>query len=315
MDTIYIVLTVLGIGLAAMAVGTARKYHKKTRLIYLNQVCVPLFVPGVLSLSDIRILYQEKPIDTPLYFISGYFLNSGNTDIPKSSIHDPVVMQLPKTYEWLNTLIIESSPRVQAKCTRKNKSELAFEWDLLKQDEFFQFGALVKTLPSDRRGKDSKTSRNPSEVVSLSHRIVNLGNIDREEFPVFEGGKKDWLKLISSLCMTVFGVFVAIIFLISPPREVHYLVEDLNGERITISIEAPRYDELLVKGLDEEFSIRVKPNELFTKYQFINSMTRVDWPKLSGWICFLTVVVFLSGRDVIREYLSWKKKKKIKAIK
>jgi len=121
--------------------------------------------------------------------------------------------------------------------------------------------------------------------------------------------------LISSLCMTVFGVFVAIIFLISPPREVYYLVEDLNGERITISIEAPRYGELLVKGLDEEFSIRVKPNELFTKYQFMNSMTRVDWPKLCGWICLLTVVVFLSGRDVIREYLSWKKKKKIKAIK
>lgn len=165
MNIIYILLTFLAIGLTSVGVGLTVKYRSRTRLTYLHETCLPLFMPGILGLRDIQVLYQEKSVDAPLYLFAGHFFNSGNTDIPKSSIHNPLLMRLPKAYEWSAPMILKSSAKVRVERTTKDKSRLAFEGDLLKKNEFFKFAALVKAPLGGRTGKNSGTPENPAKVV------------------------------------------------------------------------------------------------------------------------------------------------------
>lgn len=103
--------------------------------------------------------------------------------------------------------------------------------------------------------------------------------------------------------------FFAVFFAVSPPRDITYLVEGQNGERPTVSVETTRNEKLLVKGLDGELSIKVEPEELFTKYRFLNASVIVDWSDVYVYIGFMVVFVFIFGRDTIREYFRWKRQR------
>lgn len=309
MNIIYVLLAFLGVGLASVGIGLAVRYRSKTKLTYLHETCFPLVTPGLLNFPNIDISYRKKPIDSPLYLFTGHFLNSGNTDIPKSSIHSPVLMQLPETYERLAPVILKSLGRVQARCTTIDKSGLTFHWDLLKKNEFFRFAALVKAPPRSQTGKNSGTSENPAKVVSFSHRITSLDRIDREEFVLFEGAKRKWPRFIEPLALLIFVISFVVFFTVSPPREIRYLIEDQNGERPTVSIEATRHNNLLVKGLDGELSLQVEPEELFTKYEFLNALVGVDWSTFYLFVGFLSVPIFLLGILIIKEYSNWRKQR------
>ncbi|MBA7700233.1 hypothetical protein ES703_108942 [subsurface metagenome] len=218
-------------------------------------------------------------------------------------------MRLPRTYEWSAPMILKSSAKVRVKRTTRDKSRLAFDWDLLKKNEFFKFAALVKAPLGGRTGKNSGTPKNPAKVVFFSHRIANLGSIDRQESLVFTGGKWKSAKFLSSLGILIAIVSLAVFFAVVPPRDISYLVEDQNGERPTVSVETTRDEKLLVKGLDGELSIKLEPEELFTKYEFLNASVTVDWSELYVYIGFMIVFVFIFGRDTTREYFRWRRQR------
>ncbi len=173
MSITMLLLTIVGLPLGVTSIVFVFKYRNRRQLTYVDQGCLPLFESIVKSLDGIEILYNKKPIDPNLYFLRGSLANTGNVDIDKSSIYEPLCINLPPPYRWLKATVTKSSPGVNVHSEIRHDSTLEFKWDLLKSNEALSFNALIKGCS----GKDGNETKTIPELISFSHRITDLPRI------------------------------------------------------------------------------------------------------------------------------------------
>lgn len=156
------------------------KYRKKTEIIFLKNSCISLFKAVVKNLDDIEINFQGKRIDENLILFKGTFFNNGNIDIDQSIVHKPLEIELPAEYSWIRHKLIDSSDGLNVNSSI-NGNKLIFEWDLLKESEYFTFDSLVefKNTNKEKNSEDDFT-RGLIKNMKINHRITNLKKVNKE---------------------------------------------------------------------------------------------------------------------------------------
>jgi len=153
------------------------KYRKNTQIIFLKNVSISLFKAIVKNLDDIEINFQGKKISENLILFKGTFFNNGNTDIEKSIIHKPLEIELPTNYSWVRHKLIDASEGLEVD-SKLNDNKLIFEWDLLKEGEFFTFDSLIE---SKNEGENfSDIGKQLLQDIKINHRITDLKNVVKE---------------------------------------------------------------------------------------------------------------------------------------
>ncbi len=186
---VELLLAFLGI-IATIVIGIwgiryASKQKVKTQLLFIEHNCISLFKSIVKELEDIEIKYKDKVIDENLIMFKGTLFNSGNSDIDKSIIHKPLSISLPSNYTWTKAKIIDKSIDVVINDSIEN-NHLVFNWDILKENEYFTFDSIIeyKPTPDNKSNSDDyDITRELSRNIDFNHRITNLKSIIKEKIP------------------------------------------------------------------------------------------------------------------------------------
>jgi hypothetical protein len=279
-DTVLAVVgLVVTIILGYMGLKYTLKYRKKTEIIFLKNTSISLFKTIVKNLDDIEINYQGKKINENLILFKGTFFNNGNIDIEKSIIHKPLEVELPANYTWVMYKLIDTSDGLEIKSIL-NGNKLVFEWDLLKEGEFFTFDSLVeyKSDKDDPYGSDigKKLLKN----IKINHRITDLKNIRKEYSiprPISIGG-----FIIISLILLGFvtgGFYASFGQLLFPKYEVLTEVNLPSGKQfVTIKAESDSFITIVNKtGNDIE---TISKDELSQK---IGKEVQIMKKKINYW--------------------------------
>lgn len=179
-DTILAVIgLILSMYFGYLGIKYAFKFRKKPEIIFLKNTSISLFKTIVKNLDDIEINFQGKKIQENLILFKGTFFNNGNVDIEKSVIHKPIEIELPNNYNWVSFKIIDTSEDLDVKI-EQNNNKLIFNWDLLKEGEFFTFDSLLEYKPEDQEKEVISIGRRLLKDLKISHRITDLKSINKE---------------------------------------------------------------------------------------------------------------------------------------
>jgi hypothetical protein len=260
-NLIYMILGVI----ATILVGYwGIKYtanHKTiTNLLFFENGCISLFKTVVKDLDEVEIKYKGKKIDENLLIYKGTFFNSGTTDIDKSIIHQPLKVSLPENYEWKKIIIIDQSKDVNITLDY-NESEATFNWDILKENEYFTFDSVIEYKPQPNPEENENSvirdiTRYLTRNIDFSHRITNLKSIEKEDLPTKPAGRFEFtffsIYLLAIVCL---GLYWSAGQFVYPDYNVSYEVK-MDSTKIYSSIEAHNKNE--IKLLDDEGSEIVK---------------------------------------------------------
>ena len=303
MTIAMLLLAMIGLPLTVMGIVIALKYRNRSQLTYVNQGCLPLFESIVKTIKGIDILYKKKAIGPSLYFLTGSFVNTGNLDIDRSTIHDPLSMKLPPAYKWLETRITKPSSGVNVNYKITNSSTLEFTWDLLKTNEAFSFNALIKA--TEGRMKSVK------ELISLSHRITNVQSIRVEALSDLSGqsGKKIMSKWFA-FTMLVAGLAGLLFLTLIPVRYVNYLLEDSGGKTFQASVTPRRNNFLRIETEHDRSSTEIRLEDFPSEYK-ISGLIIEEQKSIPAQISTLGYAV-AGGSFLISAYLKKRKRRKFR---
>jgi len=286
-----LLLALIGLPLAAISVILAFKYRDRVQLTYVHQGYLPLLESIVKTIEGIEILYKKKAIDPSLYFLTGSVANTGNLDIDRSAIYDPLSVNLPRSYKWLQARITKSPSGVNADYKIRSDSTLQFKWDLLKTNEAFSFNALIKAPKGEMKS--------PQKLISFSHRITNLQSIAKETLSGLPRQLRRARVLFSFSVMLLVGglVFLLVMPHFVPAKRIDYLLERAsNGSPLQVSIK-PITDNLLrIEAKDDGLSEEIKPEDLSSKYK-ISGLIMED--RKAFLIYFTGLLYLLPGAGVL----------------
>ncbi|WP_072883585.1 hypothetical protein [Chryseobacterium takakiae] len=229
-----------------------------TNLLFFENSCISLFKNVVKDLEEVEIKYKGKKIDENLLIYKGTFFNSGNTDIDKTIIHQPLKVKLPENYEWKKIKIIDQSMDVNISFNH-TESHLTFHWDILKENEFFTFDSVIEYKPQTEINEKSETidiTRHLSRNISFSHRITNLKSIQKEELPAKPIGKFGLIFLsVYLLGIVCIGLYFSAGQFIFPNYNVSYEIKS-DSTKFYSSIEANGLNEILLTDNNENEIIK-----------------------------------------------------------
>ena len=185
MKNIDIFLAILGvlitIIIGIIGVKYTFKQQKRTELTFFKNTCISLFKAIVQNLDGIEIKYQGNRIGENLILFKGTIFNTGNIDIDKSIIHKPLTIELPKTCSWIKYKIIDKSDGLDVEPI-KEENNVVFNWELLKEGEYFTFDSLIEyhSDSEENKNKELDLRKDLLEKISFNTRITNLKSVKKE---------------------------------------------------------------------------------------------------------------------------------------
>lgn len=276
--------------------------HKAiTNLLFFENGCISLFKTVVKDLAEVEIKYKGKKIDENLLIYKGTFFNSGNTDIDKSIIHQPLKVTLPENFEWKKVIIIDQSKDVNI-ILDYNESEATFNWDILKENEYFTFDSVIEYKPQPNTDKSKDTvildiTRHLTRRIKFSHRITNLKSVEKEDLPTKPASRFEFAFLVIYLLGFVcLGLYLSAGQFIYPNYNVAYEVK-MDTTEIYSSIEAQNKNE--IKLLDDEESEVIRRIDASNEIGLTGKLKTVKkdlsyWGLIGGGLlASLTLFVFI----------------------
>ena len=128
---------ILTIVIGIFGIFYAFKLRNFPRITYIREAFIPLFRSIAKNMNGLEINFEGKPISPSLLLLKGAFVNTGNSDIDSSGIHEQLRLLLPQSCRFIKAKIIKSSSKVNATATTIDDFTLEFSWELLKKNEFF----------------------------------------------------------------------------------------------------------------------------------------------------------------------------------
>lgn len=310
------IITTIIIGICA--VRYASKVKIKTQLLFFEHNCISLFKSIVKELDDIEIKYKNKIIGENLIMFKGTFFNSGNADIDKTMVHKPLLIKLPEDYIWTKAKIVDKSNDVVIKESIDN-NQLIFNWDILKENEYFTFDSIIEYKPDpdkDSISDDYDITRKLSRNISFNHRITNLKSINKERLPSKPMGFIGMFFLsLYMLCFVGLGLHLSAGQFVFPDYDLQFKIQR-DSTTSYAKLEAINKDEIKLTNKKENTIFTVKNAEL---YQLLRDDIKIVKQGISYWklvlgglfaVLMLFVLIF-----VINETIGDKKLyKRIKTI-
>jgi len=266
-NVIYMVLGILATTIVGyFGIKYSFKHKTLTKLIFLENGCISLFKTAVKDLDELEITYKGKRIDENLLLYKGTFFNSGNTDIDKSFIHEPLKIILPKNYEWKKIKLIDQSIGINIKY-ETTSNELIFYWDILKENEFFTFDSVIEYKPQisadgTEKSIDKDITKYLFKNIIFSQRIRNLKSIDKEKSPSKPIGIFQLLFFI----LFFLGFLLMLIYsfvgqLINPKYKIaQQLKIDTNYSYVYLIKAKSKNEVIIVDSSGQEFVKKVDPS-------------------------------------------------------
>ena len=157
------------------------KKQRKIALKFAKNECYSLFRGDINSLN-INIQYQSKPIKNQIILFKGEIQNSGNLDIDKQSIYQPIKLISSTDFNWLEINITNKPEGARVRMDQTDGNILELNWDLLKKGEKISFEALIEVKNFEEKKNVSKEF---FDSLHFDFRITNLTQIEKEDIPIY----------------------------------------------------------------------------------------------------------------------------------
>ena len=261
----------------------------------MKNTSISLFKAIVKNLDDIEIKFQGNKIDENLILFKGTFFNNGNIDIEKSIIHKPLEIELPANYHWVRHKIIDSSEGLEVN-SQTNNNKLSFEWDLLKEGEYFTFDSLVeyKSKAENNDEYNVDIGKGLIRKMKINHRITNLKKVNKEDSiprPMPFGA-----SIFFSLLLLAFvsgGFYISFGQFFFPSYEVLYEVA-VDSQIHFVKFSAVNENEITLTDNSGNEIKRFPKNELIP---LLSNNIKITKAKINYWtlsiIGFFSIVYFI----------------------
>ena len=144
-NNLNLVLAVVGILFAAIPVigwFFRREEHRQLDVVLDKEVYLVNQLAG--NLKNFSIVIEGKPSSEQVVWITGWIINSGNSDISERIVEHPLTLKLPENMQWLRGTIVHYSSDVTCNSHIIGSQELEFRWVLLRSGEYIHFDALLQ---------------------------------------------------------------------------------------------------------------------------------------------------------------------------
>lgn len=271
-----------------------------TKLLFFENGCISLFETVVKDLEEVEIKYKGKKIDENLLIYKGTFFNSGNTDIDKSIIHQPLKVSLPENYEWKKIKIIDQSKDVNI-ALDYNESEATFNWDIIKENEYFTFDSVIEYKPEPKNEEDKDSiihdiTRYLTRNIGFNHRITNLKSIEKEDLPTKPAGRVEFIFFsIYLLAFVCLGLYWSAGQFVYPDYNVTYEIKAGSTKNYT-SIESQGKSE--IKLFDSEKNEIIKKIDASNEIGLTGKVKTVKedlsyWGLIGGGLLSLIILIMI----------------------
>ncbi|CAN5239053.1 hypothetical protein BH10ACI1_BH10ACI1_21800 [soil metagenome] len=305
------------------------KFRNKVKLTFLKQDCISLFKDIVEGLDDIEIKFKDSPIGQNVVFLKGTILNSGNTDIDKNSMFEPLSLILPKNFTWLKISSNKQSENIVLNYHIKDEKTVDFDWDLIKKGEFFQFDALVECKvfnddkdkvreesdDEDKIKEEKELSGKLYENLKFKHRITNLFEVNKSELEANQKIKKAKRLIPLSLIQ-----FILVLLLLggyfSTPKDRYEIGYQILENQKFYNAEIVPNDAENLEFIVKDLAINeiITPNDLRNKANIQLTVNKRGYGLLFMIIAVLLTVLVLNAGLLVILYENRKRKNLIKLI-
>jgi hypothetical protein len=256
-----------------------------------------------------------------LIIYKGTFFNGGNADIDKSMVHKPLTILLPQDYEWRNVNIIDKSENINVSCSN-TKEELNFEWDVLKENEYFTFDSVIEFKPKNNN-KDEKDyspeniTRKLSQNIKFTQRITSLKSVDKETLLSKSFGFLEFFIISIYLLALIFGsLYWAVGQFVFPDYKILNEI-CIDSKSYFVTSKAKNMDE--IKLFDVEgtkitpITISNSNNFVFTgKIKIVKNGINYWGLIIGGFLVIILLIVFLGFIGIFyHDAILYKKVKRI----
>ncbi len=148
--------------------------------------CSMVFPSLMENIDGLTVEYDKKPIEGNLIFFQITIFNSGVSDIPDTSIYEPLCLKLPSGFKWKSYKIFDNSENLKFEITL-NEKDLSLIWDLLKIQEYIRIDTVIEYSPNSEEECEaqispdnllSNISFNKTRVLDLKVSKSNIRNYD-----------------------------------------------------------------------------------------------------------------------------------------
>lgn len=230
------------------------KFKKQSDIIFIKNNSISLFERAVKNLADLEIQFKGEKIKDNLIIFQGTFFNFGNTDIDNSIIHKPLEIEIPESYKWVQYKISSNSADLKIKI-KEIDNKLVFEWDLLKEGEFFTFDSIVEYQSTNTEPKleeVKKIEENLLDDIKFNHRIKDLKKIRIEK--ALPQVLSNYLFILLAALNIFFLLFMGNLASV-PMLSSNYTILNelnLNSKPQYLNLSAKNKNEVLLKNLEND---------------------------------------------------------------
>lgn len=288
-------LTIIGIvatvlfGIWSLVIVIRRRYPGE--ITFLIENCIGLFDTIVKNFSELKVLYQEKPVSQGIVLLKGTFLNSGKKDIASEMVEKEITLGLPEDFKWLAAKTVGSSPNMKTSVEVEPNS-LRFSTGLFRCQEYFKFEALAEIpIPPANKSIENKLETG----ISPSHRIADTGKIRVVSLPSDQNDAKDSRpSIISSFIFLFISIVLGIFaYFYKPPSKLNFLITQKDGSIIEVAAE-PRQDGTIhIESKIHNINERVDAKKFFSRSDIQPKIVPDNEQKHSIFSLVLLLIIFL----------------------
>jgi hypothetical protein len=240
-----------------------KRYPGQITLV--DESTIALFDAIVKNVSDLAVLYRERPVSEGLVLFRGAFVNTGSKDIAADMVRERLSLRLPDNFTWRSAKVVSSSPAVQTRI-ELTANEISFDMDLFRCKEFIRFEAVVE-VPVNSTGR-SDSEKNLKErlhqALQARHRIADTQNVRMREFPdeAYTNRQLKKLRVPFAILAVMILIQCGILFFDSS-AQLRFIIED-KGEQVEVKLTPRTGDMVKLTGVSKkEYAKSVPAKDFF----------------------------------------------------
>ena len=140
---------------------------RPSEIIFVEDSRINLFNITNRDITGLEVTYNGNRISENSYLLKAFFLYQGKEDITNDKATKPLYLELPEDSIWHHYKIIKNSEDLEV-TTELVKNRLYFDFDLLKNNDYFFFEIFVEIKNTA-----------PINNFKAGHRIVNVNPVKK----------------------------------------------------------------------------------------------------------------------------------------
>ena len=201
MDLYFILGIIISFLLAYWGIWQANKSRTKPQLNLINQDSIPLISSFNEKLKTLDLSDYKLPFNANQYYYRGTIINSGNADIYKSKILQPVKISFPDDFKIISFNLGLQTSEVNVVIKQENEC-IILEWDILKPLEHFTFELIIES-------EQNFPIYELSHKIKIESRIADINSIKKINIGYLKGIKRNffWESLPTYLFLIMLAAF------------------------------------------------------------------------------------------------------------